>query len=271
MWVHFTCNTLFQYKARMFYAGCSYMNLFTAKVLFLTTSGGVDWAVVAAVFVELENYIVRWLENAETPHRGEHPPLFWIWRGLLTQSNSKLFWGCAWLFVLRRSGGHGRLECCNCSATGLKFEVCMKITSVLQLVFEPKPQHTNLPKVCRICHENGSGWPWPRNSRLHRQGIQVQQGLDWEFGLELLYTWSSSGSKDTFLPWQDAAAVFQEADLDGNGSITFDEFTQHLEDLRVQAFLRSNMTWMKRCHWMILDAIGIFCSTRTLMTFATKA
>lgn len=43
-------------------------------------------------------------------------------------------------------------------------------------------------------------------------------------------------------PWQDAAAVFQEADLDANGSITFDEFTQHLEDLRVQAFLRSDMT-----------------------------
>eukprot|EP00435_Cladocopium_sp_Y103_P022091 s2928_g5.t1 len=30
-----------------------------------------------------------------------------------------------------------------------------------------------------------------------------------------------------------------EADADDNGSITFEEFTQHLEDLRVQAFLRS--------------------------------
>lgn len=36
-----------------------------------------------------------------------------------------------------------------------------------------------------------------------------------------------------------AQAVFQEADADDSGAITFEEFTGHLEDLRVQAFLRS--------------------------------
>ena len=39
---------------------------------------------------------------------------------------------------------------------------------------------------------------------------------------------------------EDAIAVFEEADADDNGSITFDEFTNHLADLRVQAFLRSS-------------------------------
>eukprot|EP00913_Durusdinium_trenchii_P003340 g3092.t1 len=38
---------------------------------------------------------------------------------------------------------------------------------------------------------------------------------------------------------KDAVAVFQEADADDSGSITFEEFTNHLEDVRVQAFLRS--------------------------------
>ena len=67
-----------------------WIQLITAKVLFLTTSGGIDWAVVAAVFVDLENYIVRWLENAKTPHWGENVSnLSWILLGLLTQSNSK--------------------------------------------------------------------------------------------------------------------------------------------------------------------------------------
>ena len=159
-------------------------------MLFLTTSGGIDWAVVAAVFVDLENYIVRWLENAKTPHWGENVPnLSWILLGLLTQSNSKgnvQFFSEAVLGFLFYVAlvAMAVLNVVTAVPPDRNIEVCMKITSVLQLFFEPKPQHTNLPKVCRICHENGSGWPWPRNSRLHRQGIQVQQGLDWEFGLE---------------------------------------------------------------------------------------
>ena len=47
----------------------------------------------------------------------------------------------------------------------------------------------------------------------------------------------------TCRPWQDAQAVFQEADADDSGAITFAEFTGHLEDLRVQAFLRSTMAF----------------------------
>ncbi|CAJ1340777.1 unnamed protein product [Effrenium voratum] len=36
-----------------------------------------------------------------------------------------------------------------------------------------------------------------------------------------------------------ARAVFTEADADGSGTITFEEFTTHLQDVRVQAFLQS--------------------------------
>jgi len=115
-------------------------------VLFLTTSGGIDWAVVAAVFVDLENYI---------------------------------------------------------AVLGFLFYVALVAMAVLNVVTAVFVEY-----AMKMAADD--------------RDLVIQDYIDKE----------SKFSKD-------AAAVFQEADLDANGSITFDEFTQHLEDLRVQAFLRS--------------------------------
>ena len=64
--------------------------------------------------------------------------------------------------------------------------------------------------------------------------------------------WVAVGARNMLDLGEDAQAVFQEADADDSGSITFEEFTHHLEDLRVQAFLRSTMVWWCK-RWMFHD------------------
>ncbi|CAK9115787.1 unnamed protein product [Durusdinium trenchii] len=79
--------------------------------------------------------------------------------------------------------------------------------------------------------------------------LSIAGGLDWGAAADLFIRTENYIAVLAFLFYValvamavlnvDAVAVFQEADADDSGSITFEEFTNHLEDVRVQAFLRS--------------------------------
>ena len=88
------------------------------------------------------------------------------------------------VYVLYRSGGLGGTERCDGCAPklqlkasfrsyapnlvlclGLSFHVCSLCNANFWL------------KVCRVCHEDGSGGPRSRDTRLFGEGVQVQQGL----------------------------------------------------------------------------------------------